>query len=44
MNPTEIKQAFEEKLGKNYAHFVTEWLALQPTEFIEKPRKSPPPS
>lgn len=36
MNPTEIKQAFEEKLGKNYAHFVTEWLALQPTEFIEK--------
>lgn len=36
MNHTEIKQAFEEKLGKNYAHFVIEWLTLQPTELIEK--------
>ena len=36
MNPMEIKHAFEEKLGKNYVRFVTEWLALQPTELIEK--------
>ena len=36
MNPTETKQAFEEKLGRNYAQFVLSWLALQPTELIEK--------
>ena len=36
MNSTEIKQAFEEKLGRNYAQFVMEWLTLQPTELIEK--------
>ena len=36
MNSTEIKQAFEEKLGRHYAQFVMEWLALQPTELIEK--------
>ena len=36
MNSTEIKQAFEEKLGRNYAQFVISWLAMQPTELIEK--------
>lgn len=36
MNPTEVKRAFEEKLGRNYAQFVMSWLTMQSTELIEK--------